>query len=1158
MKLNFRQGLLSFQRNSASAPLFLTQSSTSGYIDLNVAPTPLVATIAHLSSDYLLTFAASVPAAFGPLVSGVDNHLFVEVDVITGETRFGLTTLEPIVSSVEPTGVMPGQTWFDLNTTQTLVRNNANTKFIPAPRVFLGKVIGGNANSLVPRDVGTQVGLNVPGYPGYFMLDEQLRPLRTSTGALLTTDTPVRVKTTQGSAGVLTTPLSAFIPVRAAEAIPAMRLVYFVGEDAVALASSNPALVEARTPVGLVQLPLAQNEVGVITQTGEITYDQWNWPEASFGKPLYSGDNGELTTQRPQSLQAFRVGFIKNAKTILFGIDAETTPQVYSAPGDIIHGEAPIVAVTGENSIGENVTTISIAAAAPGVNGYMTGEQATALEAFDGRVASAEEAIVELETSKANVQHAHVAADITDLQPLLDAKLGVDANFDDRYAPININFDGVYAPAVHTHTIAQVDFLQDALNDKAPTVHTHVIADVTDLQTTLDGKAPTVHTHQISQVTGLQTALDGKAPSFHTHTFDQVPGLQAALDSKAAVNHTQEIASINGLQAALNSKADAGQTFSFSSLTDVDQNLELIDGHVVTYNDTLGKFTTAPAGGAAATMLGELTDVLLETPPAEHSVLAFNGTAWDAKAPFTVNGPDAVDYLPTSKLSFVGSTVAVTEPGLGQVQVEIGAPDLSNYLELDGGTMTGWLFADGQTITAETLRAQIITTMNPDRSYEDDVKEGFVEIRNNSWTDDLTGRIEFLSEDGYIRANIGSVNESFHMRYVATSHDFDGDLAIGDGEFANGKGTFAPMMKFFGDGSIMVNGADFGVAGQVLTSAGPNTPVTWTDLPEVTGNYVPYAGVDGQILSSNQGFPVWIDQPSELPEGGTLNQVLTLDNAGTPIWADAQSDLPTIGTEGQVLTINTGAPVWQTLPESWSPPALTAEGDVLRIGAGNTIEWWAPDFFKLPLNPQVDQVLAFNGTSTVWTTLPEPFSLPTGTTGQVFTIDEVGEPVWADVPEPFSLPPGMSGQVLMLDEAVNPFWSDMPQELPPPGADGQVLTTSGGYPSWSDLPTPTPVAMTIINTDDATYAIDGATPLNALVRATTDVETTFTLETTAAIGFSVLFSHAGSGVVHITAGTGAVVLNAATVDMNGTFSKVRAIKVSATEWELDGDYSLPG
>lgn len=126
-----------------------------------------------------------------------------------------------------------------------------------------------------------------------------------------------------------------------------------------------------------------------------------------------------------------------------------------------------------------------------------------------------------------------------------------------------------YAPASHTHTIANVTGLQTALDNKlntslftwtdlpgkpstfTPTDHSHVINDVTGLQTALDAKlntttftwgnlpgrpttfTPAVHSHVINDVTGLQTALDGKSNNGHTHVINDVTGLQTVLNAKA-------------------------------------------------------------------------------------------------------------------------------------------------------------------------------------------------------------------------------------------------------------------------------------------------------------------------------------------------------------------------------------------------------------------------------------------------------------------------------------------------------------------------------------------------------------------------------------------------------------------------------------------------
>lgn len=356
MHLNFRQGLISFQQ-TGSQPAFLLESSVTGYVDLNVSPVPLICTMAHGTTDYLFQFDASIVAAFGPLMASVDNYLYIELNLITGALTQGVSQLEPIVSAVEPLNPVAKLMWFDLASSVMKVRSNDNLKWIVQPRLVLGKVR--NISQILMNPMGSTVGLNTHSHPGFLMLDSQLRPLRTSLGELLTTDSGVRVKTTVGTSGVLTLPTNGFIPARAAEPIPAMSLVYFSGADTISLASSNPSLTVSKAPVAIVQLPLSQNEVGGITQAGEITSDQWDWT-GNIGKPLYCGATGELTITRPQGAQVYRVGYIKNARTILFYIDAESTIQITSAPPAIVSANAPLSSSVGLNLNGETVTSISL------------------------------------------------------------------------------------------------------------------------------------------------------------------------------------------------------------------------------------------------------------------------------------------------------------------------------------------------------------------------------------------------------------------------------------------------------------------------------------------------------------------------------------------------------------------------------------------------------------------------------------------------------------------------------------------------------------------------------------------------------------------------------------------------------------------------------
>ena len=624
MKLNFRQGLISFQQ-AGSIPQYLAPSSTAGYIDLVVSPMPFVATIAHGSSDYLLKFDATVVAAWGPMQAGLDNYLVIEQNVINGSVTYSTTTIEPIASLTEPAGI-PGRLWFDLNESVMKTRNNDNTKWLATPKLVVGRVVGGNVNQIESHTAGSTILPNTPSSPGFILLDTALRPIRTQAGEMLTSDSPVRVQSTAGSAGVLTNPVNDFVAVRAAEPIPALSLVCLSGTDSIVLASSNPALLTLKTPLGIVETALAMNEVGTVTQAGEITSDSWSWAEADHGKPLYCGYSGELTLTRPASVQAFRVGYIKNANTILFEVDSETLAQVVSSPGSIISGTPPISAVTALNGLGEVVTTISMLPATSAQNGYMTSAQATTLDGLDGRLTTAESDIVTLSTTKADLGHTHTVADVTSLQSIIDtlnadiaAKMpkvvgGVLGNFAALAADGSVADSGfaasAFAAAAHAHTIADVTNLQTVLNGKADLGHAHAITDVTDLQNQLDLRAFVNHTHAIANVTGLQTALDGKAAIGHSHVLLDVDGLVEELDARALLVHAHAITDVTGLQLALDGKAAVAHAHIITDVTGLqtalDAKAETTHTHVI--GDVTG-LQTALDGKAAVAHLHEIADV---------------------------------------------------------------------------------------------------------------------------------------------------------------------------------------------------------------------------------------------------------------------------------------------------------------------------------------------------------------------------------------------------------------------------------------------------------------------------------------------------------------------------------------------------------------------
>ena len=186
--------------------------------------------------------------------------------------------------------------------------------------------------------------------------------------------------------------------------------------------------------------------------------------------------------------------------------------------------------------------------------------------------------------TKANISHTHLVQDITDFAQAV-------ANFVTSTELTNIL--SWYSQVWHSHVIANVDWLQTALDNKAAASHTHSTSDVTwlddaleDIDTALAWKASSVHTHQISDVTNLQDELDAKADAddvyikdevddllewkadtVHDHEISDVNWLQTALDNKAASSHSHSISDVTNLQTALNNKADSTHNHTISDVT---------------------------------------------------------------------------------------------------------------------------------------------------------------------------------------------------------------------------------------------------------------------------------------------------------------------------------------------------------------------------------------------------------------------------------------------------------------------------------------------------------------------------------------------------------------------------------------------------------------
>ena len=816
MKINFRQGIISSQVDGTGQPLYLVASSTPNAVDLNVSPTPCAVTFAHGSSDYLQVFSSAVPAAWGP-VPPTTSYLYWDIDLLSAAVSYGLTTLEPVASTVEPLSPPAplGQAvfhWFDMNANTMKIWTG--TKWRAVVRVFAGVVNGSTANiTMEPLGQSWKGVLSVPANTGFIATDIFSNPLRTLAGEFVTTETAVRFRNTVGTSGVLAVLPNAFVPVRAGENIPAMSLVHFRNDGTVGLASGNPALMPTRIPVGVIQQALGLNEVGSLTQNGEITYDQWDW-SAHIGRPVYCGENGEIVTSRPPGLMAYRVGVVKNAKTILFLVDAETMPQVYqAAPSQIIiAGTSPVTSSSAVNGLGEIVWTIGMPAASIGNSGYMTVLQATTLESNEIRITAAEAALA----GKANLVHGHAIADVTGLQLALDGKAPLVHNHDTMYSPLGHNHDGYHALVVHSHNISDVLGLSAALGDKIDKVPTAIVGNlpifIAGGNVEDSGLAPSAfslvgHGHAIADVTGLQLALDSKADVIHTHAISDIIPLQNELDNRSLIGHTHVAANITDFSEAVDDRV-AGLLVAGTNIT-------------LNYNDVANTLTINASGGTVVNrpqhqmLLGIGTNGVNSSPNA-----IFNATTGQ----FGIN--QAATPLNTAGTVVISS--AFNNAGWGNAVISLLPNDFKGgSVFLNGGSSDtnedgGDILLNGGTSNAQGTGGSIYLY----GGFSQDARGGDVVISGGS-----PSPVAPLGAGGNVVISGG----------VAVANGADnGEVIV--------RTSTVDRLKISRAGEWQLGaGADAGASGYVLTSNGVGSPVTWE--PAGAGPTTP--GTNNQVLASD-------------------------------------------------------------------------------------------------------------------------------------------------------------------------------------------------------------------------------------------------------------------------------------------------------------------
>jgi hypothetical protein len=329
MKLNFRQGIVSYDTDSAGNPLFLRINGD--FVDLVVRNTPTTFTIAHYDQNYLFTEPNTVTRAWGPFEEGEDYYLYWDVDLLTGELSSGYTTVQPVYLSQAPHPEIDLH-WFDL--TNTVMKVWSGESWVDRLRVFAA--IYYNATTLIPYEQGkSQASIksstrlegtttkfnNVAtpaGYPIFDGREPVVRYRSDNRPILVHTESPLVDQFSRLSNYRLSNiPFSG----TATENIPLYSAVAFSGGSNTLGVSRyvNPELPS----VGLSEYLSPIGMDASFTSHGYVTNPNWDWDVRGTqpaGSPVFVDASGSLTTASPQTVSTQRIGVIVDRHTIFVNV----------------------------------------------------------------------------------------------------------------------------------------------------------------------------------------------------------------------------------------------------------------------------------------------------------------------------------------------------------------------------------------------------------------------------------------------------------------------------------------------------------------------------------------------------------------------------------------------------------------------------------------------------------------------------------------------------------------------------------------------------------------------------------------------------------------------------------------------------------------------
>jgi hypothetical protein len=309
MIVNFRHGVVSGAKNGSNQPAFLQVSGAN--IGINATNTPLVLTVAHLDSNYLVSVEQSNAAAWTGINAGTTTYLYVDIDLKTAVVTYGTSTLAPITQGARPATAVNGQDWFD--TANGTMRSRINGVWIEVARIYVASVSGA---SFTYQPFGSQINVSGGEYPaGKIAFDLSGKPISKATGEFFTTEDAFYVNGVISAPNAFGTHLEV---VTAAEAITPYSVVRYNAFESVRLARYEDT---DNTGMGIAMAGANPGERLSILPNGIVKNAAWNFPLVNAS--VWVDVNGQITTTDPVLASSGRghqppVGRVIATDTIIF------------------------------------------------------------------------------------------------------------------------------------------------------------------------------------------------------------------------------------------------------------------------------------------------------------------------------------------------------------------------------------------------------------------------------------------------------------------------------------------------------------------------------------------------------------------------------------------------------------------------------------------------------------------------------------------------------------------------------------------------------------------------------------------------------------------------------------------------------------------------